>query len=121
MNIGQRLKRARKLRHISQDNLAKEIGVSRGVITNIELDRIDEPQPLVLDAICKILDINQRWLLYGQGPMEQTTSQLSQSARTLSEIYDLSKKLSAEEQLYILDMIKTYKKHFKSSETNPLT
>ena len=112
MSIGQRLKEARKSRKISQDILAEKIGASRGVITNIEHDKIAKPQPMVINAICNVLEINKEWLLDGLGPMNVSADK-NQDTQILSEIYEQAQKLSEEEQLFILDMIKSYTKHIK--------
>ncbi|MCI8664264.1 MAG: helix-turn-helix transcriptional regulator [Hungatella sp.] len=112
LSIGQRLKEARKSRKISQDILAEKIGASRGVITNIEHDKIAKPQPMVINAICNVLEINKEWLLDGLGPMNVPADK-NQDTQILSEIYEQAQKLSEEEQLFILDMIKSYTKHIK--------
>lgn len=112
LSIGQRLKDARKNRGISQDALAEKIGTSRGVITNIEHDKIDEPQTMVINAICNVLNINKDWLLSGKGTMNIDLV-AAHSAKILSEIYSLSQELSEEEQLFILDIIKSYKNRLK--------
>ena len=114
MSIGQRLKQARKSCNISQDVLAEKIGASRGVITNIEHDKIAKPQPMVINALCNVLGINKEWLLDGTGPMNISTKE-NQSPQVLSEIYEQAQKLSEEEQLFILDMIKSYTKHMKDN------
>lgn len=109
MSIGKRLKEIRKSRGLSQDALAEQIGCSRGVITNIEHEKT-EPTPLVVNAICDVLEINSEWLLTGQGSISKETQNM-QSAKVLSEIYSLSKELSEQEQNYILDLITTFTKH----------
>lgn len=109
--IGQRLKAARKMRGMSQMTLADTIGVSRGVITNIERDIIQDPQPIVINAICDVLHINRKWLLDNSGPMETKNS--NQNAQILSEIYSNAKELSEEELLFIRDVIRSYTKHHK--------
>lgn len=109
MSIATRLKQARKSRGYTQDALAGAIGVSRGVISNIEYEKT-EPQALVLHAICNALRIDENWLASGQGQME-CGPDLGKSARLLSEIYNSAKELSEKEQDYILDMIRTFQKH----------
>lgn len=109
MTLGERLKKARKLHGFTQDGLAKMIGTSRGVITNIEHNKIETPQPLIINALCNALEISHNWLLYGNGTMDN--SELVKSAKILNEIHTIAKDLSVNEQLYILDMIKTYKKY----------
>lgn len=109
MSIGNRLKEARKAKGFTQDTLAENIGCSRGVITNIEHDKTT-PSPLVLNAICDKLEINPDWLLTGNGNMSTENNSIKK-LKILSEIYALSKELNEEEQLYILDLITTFRKH----------
>ena len=113
MSIGQRLRTARKAREMSQDMLAEKIGASRGVITNIEHDKIDRPQPMVDKAICKVLAIDKDWLLNGTGAMD-LRSEPPRSQKVLAEIYEQVQLLSEEEQLFILDLIHSYTKHIKN-------
>jgi len=106
--LGERLKHARKSRGFTQNSLADAIGVSRGVIYNIEKDKTDA-QVIVTNAICHILKINNEWLIKGGGNMEENTD-AKQSAKTLTELYEVVKDLSEQEQLYLLDTIKALKK-----------
>lgn len=119
MGIGARLKQARSSKGYTQNSLADAIGVSRGVITNIEHEK-SEPQMLVIRGICYELGINSSWLLQGEGPME-SEKDAERSAQLLAEIYHLSTLLSKEEQDYVLDMIKTFQKHKENlcSNSNP--
>ena len=116
MGIGARLKQARSSKGYTQNSLADAIGVSRGVITNIEQEKA-EPQMLVIRGICYELGINSSWLLQGEGPME-SEKDAERSAHLLAEIYHLSTLLSKEEQDYVLDMIKTFQKHKESLRNN---
>ncbi|MCM1257319.1 MAG: helix-turn-helix domain-containing protein [Roseburia sp.] len=106
--LGERLNYARKQKGYTQDSLAKSIGVSRGVIFNLEKDKT-EPQLIVLNAICQVLKINKDWLVNGSGNMENT-SEVSQSAKILAELYEVAKELSEDEQLYLLDTVKALKR-----------
>lgn len=109
MGIGARLKQARSLKGYTQTSLADAVGVSRGVITNIEHEKT-EPQQLVIREICYILGINKSWLLDGVSPMNAEESE-KKSVRLLAEIYHSATLLSESEQDYVLDMIKTFQKH----------
>lgn len=113
MSIGQRLKEARKSCNMSQVTLAEKIGTSRGVITNIELGKITKIQPVIVNALCSVLEINKEWLIYGSGPMK-ASAEKSRRTQVLSEIYEQAQKLSEKEQQFILEMIQTYTKHMKN-------
>ncbi len=105
--LGEKLCYARKKNGYTQDSLARTIGVSRGVIFNLEKNKTGA-QAIVINAICQTLKINKDWLTDGNGEMEDT-GQASQSARILSELYEVAKELSENEQLYLLDTVKALK------------
>lgn len=106
--IGDRLKYARKKKGFTQNSLAESIGVSRGVIFNLEKNKTD-PQSIVINAICQTLKIQKNWLIDGTGEMEDKTES-SRSTQILSELYEVAKSLSEDEQLYLLDVVKSLKK-----------
>lgn len=109
MSIATRLRQARKSRGYTQDALAKTLGVSRGVIANIEYEKT-EPQAIVIHAICECLQIDKNWLLSGEGTMN-CLSHSQMRVQTLSEINDVIKSMSEQELIYVLDMIYTFQKH----------
>ena len=108
-SLGERLKYARKHKKCTQDSLAKIIGVSRGVIFNLEKNKT-EPQMIVINAICQTLSINKDWLMSGGGEMERT-EKASQSAKTLIALHEVIKDLTEEEQLYLLEITKAMRTH----------
>ena len=87
--LGERLNYARKKNGYTQDSLASAIGVSRGVIFNLEKNKT-EPQAIVIYAICSTLKIKKDWLVNGEGEMEETID-TSQSAKVLAELYNIAK------------------------------
>ena len=103
-NLGERLHFARKKKGYTQDSLAETIGVSRGVIFNLEKNKTT-PQTIVVNAICQTLNISKDWRLTGEGEMEDP-SHTAQSIRILAELYEVAKDLSEDEQLYLLDIVK---------------
>lgn len=114
-SLGERLRYARKQKGYTQDSLAETIGVSRGVIFNLEKNKT-EPQIIVINAICQTLKINKDWLINGIGEMEDNND-ASQSAKILAELYETAKELSEDEQLYLLDIVKAMKQRL-SRERN---
>ena len=83
--LGERLYYIRKSKGYTQDSLAESIGVSRGVIFNLEKNKT-QPQLIVINAICQTLNINKEWLVNGIGEMEDT-HEASQSTKILTELY----------------------------------
>lgn len=110
-SLGERLQYARKKRGYTQDFLAESIGVSRGVIYNIEKNK-NEPQAIVINAICRTLRISRDWLLLGAGEMDYIEDS-SRSVKILTELYEVAKELSENEQLYLLDVVKALKQRIK--------
>jgi len=108
--LGERLKYIRKSKGFTQITLANAIGVSRGVIYNLEKNKTP-PQAIVLKAICTTLGINENWLESGFGEIE-IVPENGRSSSILSELYEIVKGLSEQEQLFLLDLIKAVKTHF---------
>lgn len=114
--LGERLRYARRKKGYTQESLAKSIGVSRGVIFNLEKNKT-QPQAIVISAICLTLRINKDWLLHHTGEMEDAY-EASQSAKILTELYETAKELSEEEQLYVLNSVKALKSLLDKRSTN---
>lgn len=66
--MNERIKDLRKALKLSQDEFGRKLGVTRGAITNIELNKT-EPKPLFVKHICEVFDVSEDWLLTGEGPM----------------------------------------------------
>ena len=62
------------------------------MITNIELDKNETPQPLIINVLCDVLEINQEWLIKGIG--EMSNLEAFRSSKVLSKKYSISKELS---------------------------
>ena len=62
MGFGARLQKARKDKNISQEELAKQLGIARSSVANYETDR-NFPTTDILDKISKSLDCSTDYLL----------------------------------------------------------
>lgn len=69
--IAENIRILRKELGLSQTEFAKRIYVSRDVISNIELKRV-EPTELILNVICVEFGVNEVWLKTGEGDMFQS-------------------------------------------------
>lgn len=116
-SIAERLKEARKSKGITQGALAEMIGVSRGVIQNIEYGNTS-PSKIVTQAICNALQINEDWLITGKEPRSAEILEMEKSVRILSEIYNSARELSEEEQEYILKVIRDFQEFRNKTDKN---
>ena len=66
--LNDRIKLIRKSLGLTQVEFGKRLGLTRGAITNIELNKT-EPKPLLIDLICRIFNVNEDWLRTGEGEM----------------------------------------------------
>jgi transcriptional regulator with XRE-family HTH domain len=69
-DINNRILSLREKLNVSQTEFGKSIGVSRGVIANIELSIVDaSTKPLLLQQIVKEYNVDPYWLETGEGEM----------------------------------------------------
>lgn len=66
--MNERIKKLRQALGLSQDEFGRRLGVTRGAITNIELNKV-EPKPLFVDLICREFNVSEAWLRDGTGEM----------------------------------------------------
>lgn len=91
--INQRILSLRKILKLNQTEFGKAIGVSRGVINNIDLNIVDaSTKPLLLSQICKEFNVDPYWLETGKGEMflpMDTEDELMAFAREINQSRDL--------------------------------
>jgi transcriptional regulator with XRE-family HTH domain len=72
-SVGMRLRFARKLRGLTQVELAKASGVGQASISDLETGASKEPWGTNLVSIAHTLKVSPRWLANGKGQMEADT------------------------------------------------
>lgn len=68
MDIADRFKELRKNENLSQTEFGKRVGVTIGVVKNIE-NKLVEPKELFIKLVCKEYHVNYLWLTEGKGEM----------------------------------------------------
>lgn len=68
MTLGERIKKVRKAKDLTQQIFSVEIGTSANVLTNYETGRRN-PSKSVINNICKTFGVNETWLRTGEGEM----------------------------------------------------
>lgn len=84
-SIIERIRSLRKSLKLTQSEFANGIGVSRGVIENIELGRV-APKPLLIQQICKEYNVSRVWLETGEGDMFEGVGRDEEIALFLGEV-----------------------------------
>lgn len=97
--MNKRIKELRIVLGLNQTDFAESIGVTRGVIANIELGRV-KPREGILNMLMKIYDVNKNWLLNNEGNMFYSSEKnielekLMNEAKNNSFLCDLLLKIS---------------------------
>lgn len=66
--MNERIKEIRLNLGLSQEEFGERLGLSRGAITNIELNKTD-PKPRFVALLCREFNVNESWLRSGEGEM----------------------------------------------------
>lgn len=82
--INDRITLLRKRLKLSQTEFGERIGVSRGVIKNID-DKNVQAKPLLIQQICKEYHVNRKWLETGEGEMLIEPTRDEQIAQFIGE------------------------------------
>ena len=88
-SIESRVRAVRKSNKLSQTEFAESLGVTVGVISNIELGRItqwDTKMPL-LNLICDKYGCRREWLIDGEGEMMQELSREQEIIKAVSDMF----------------------------------
>lgn len=66
--IGERIKEVRKSFKLNQEQFAKELGISRGHISNLEKGK-DNPSSALIKLLCTKFNVDEKWMLENVGNM----------------------------------------------------
>lgn len=72
IEIGKRIKHARKIREATLDEVANVVGVAKSTIQRYEAGKIDKLKLPVIESIAKALVVNPAWLIGKSDIMEPT-------------------------------------------------
>ncbi len=89
MELSERVKALRKSNNLSQTEFAETLGVTRGVIVNIEkgrLSSLDTKIPL-LNLMCDKYGCRREWLIDGEGEMMQDLSREQEIVKAVSDMF----------------------------------
>lgn len=84
-NTNERITLLRKELKLSQTEFGERIGVSRGVIKNID-DKNVIVKPLLIQQICKEYNVNRTWIETGEGNMFNDLSRDAEIAEYIGSV-----------------------------------
>lgn len=112
--IGQRLRALRVQRGLSQEEVAKATGITRGNISNYELDRF-KPSTESIVRLASFFNVSVDWLLTGKGNSPVPNKTDGSEERLLRKYHSLPRALQAE----VLDFVEFLtEKKGKKDKTN---
>ncbi|GEM_PF-467060 len=83
ITFGSKLKEARKIKQLTQKQLAEKIGAKHNSVSDWENDK-NKPDPDTIELICGVLDISASYLLGTKDP----ANLLSPEALEVAQLYD---------------------------------
>ena len=101
--LAERFRYVRNLRGYTQQELAEAAYLTRGVITNIEVNE-KKPQKAYLLLFSMLLNVNFEWLLEGTGTMEADNKIRNNLCKKISN-------LTESQQKFLLDMVEVMEEH----------
>jgi transcriptional regulator with XRE-family HTH domain len=85
IKIGKRIKGLRKEKNLNQKAVAERIRKTTATVSHLEKGQI-ELSPLVRLAICNIFNVNEHWLMTGEGPKyNETMQKIEEKIKELGE------------------------------------
>jgi len=87
MTIGERIKKVRQEKHLTQQAFAERMNLKQNTITRIETGATT-PSPAISTLICREFHVNEAWLREGTGEMfSQPSSQAEQVVAWVQNIF----------------------------------
>jgi transcriptional regulator with XRE-family HTH domain len=112
-SVGERIRSLRVDRKLSQEALAKLLGIKQGSLTQLETGKSKAPSSKTLTKLARVFEVDPEWLMTGKGP-QQVVSALSEKE---SELVLSFRQLSEEGQDYILSRVRAI--HADEQERRP--
>lgn len=86
MTTGDRIKKARMAKGMTQEELAEKLGVKFGVISKYETGRVKNLKRETIAALAEILDVKPSWLMCMDDDNMEIRSQMRDELRLLYDV-----------------------------------
>lgn len=107
-DVGVRLRHARKLRVLTQQELAKASGVKQATISDLETGESKSPVGTNLIRLAQTLNVSPEWLAHGKGSMDRADDPLPPEAVKFARTWlKLAPEVRASVANMVQEMVKT--------------
>lgn len=108
--------RIRKLRvelHLTQQQFANQISITRGSLGNIETGK-KTPSDLIINAICREFGVSKKWLCSGEGNMFISEPNTEVAEKFRKKLISKISKLSDAQLIMLAEMAEDFCKETES-------
>lgn len=102
-DIGQRIRKLRLERKLTQGQLAKAIGITQGSLTQLETGKSKSPASTTLTELARVFEVDPDWLMTGKGSPQAPVALSDKEA----ELVLVFRELSTEGQDYVIGRAKS--------------
>ncbi len=108
LTLGQRLRKARKLRDLTQAELTKKSGASQQLLSRIENEKVESTTEIF--NLADALNVNPRWLATGTGDMEPIKMTASDANEEEMQFIHMLRGLTSEQRKNVLQKLVNLKR-----------
>jgi transcriptional regulator with XRE-family HTH domain len=101
--VGERIRKLRLARKLTQEQLAKVLGIKQGSVTQLETGKSKSPKSSTLTKAARYFEVDPEWLMTGKGPQQPVASLDPVEAELIAFYRDLS----PEGQAYVFGSAKS--------------
>jgi len=115
--IGDRIKKLRQMSAATQNVFAVPIGISQSQLAKIEAGQV-EPSDDLLKSILKAYDVNEGWLMSGEGPVSNTARAATVDYNLKDELDLIAKQIILNTLQLAVSRVTLLKSYFNEVRTN---
>lgn len=109
--IGDRIREIRVLRNLTQQELARSLGIHRGYLSILESNR-NEPSELLILSMCRVLGVGYNWLKFGSGEKYEGVFP-GRSNAVLAVMEEIHRRLKTDRKISLYELFKLLDVDFK--------
>ena len=109
--IGDRIREIRVLRNLTQQELARSLGIHRGYLSILESNR-NEPSELLILSMCRVLGVGYDWLKWGSREKYEGVFP-GRSDAVLAVIEEIHRKIETDRKISRYELFKLLDVDFK--------